>query len=60
MIAAQESARDAKLQFTVIDTGDDGIPFAMTTSELAPVSVSEGTSKFVDTLLLPVATPMVL
>ena len=36
------------------------MPFAITTSELAPVSVPEGTSKFVDTVLLPVATPIVL
>jgi len=48
------------VQFTVIDTGADGIPFAITTSVLAPVSVPEGTSKFVDTVLVPVATPIVL
>jgi hypothetical protein len=41
-------------------TAVDGIPFATTTSELAPVSIPEGTSKLVDTVALPVATPMVL
>jgi hypothetical protein len=41
-------------------TGDDGIPFATTSRELAPVSIVAGTSKFVDTMADPVATPMVL
>lgn len=45
---------------TVIETGFDGIPFAITTSELAPVSMFEGTSKWVETLMLPVATAIVL
>ena len=47
-------------QFTVTDTGADGIPFAITTSVLAPVSAFDGTSKFVETVLFPVATPIVL
>jgi hypothetical protein len=45
---------------TVTATGLDGIPFATTTSELAPLSIFAGTSKWVETILLPVATPMVL
>ena len=49
-----------KRQFTITDTELDGIPFAITTNVLAPVSMPEGTSKFVDTVLLPVATPIVL
>ena len=45
---------------TVMETGDDGMPFAITTSELVPVSMFAGTSKLVETVVLPVATPMVL
>jgi hypothetical protein len=41
-------------------TAFDGIPFATTTSELAPVSIVAGTSKLVETMALPVATAMVL
>jgi hypothetical protein len=48
------------LQFTVMLTAADGIPFATTTSELAPVSIPEGTSNFVETSAVPVATPIVL
>jgi hypothetical protein len=58
VIRAKEAR--ATVQFTVMDTGLDGIPFAITTSVLAPVSMPEGTSKFVDTVLWPVATPIVL
>ena len=47
-------------QFTVIDTEADGIPLAITTSVLAPVSMPDGTSKLVETGVLPVATPIVL
>ena len=36
------------------------MPFAITNSSLAPVSIPAGTSKFVDTGVLPVATPIVL
>jgi hypothetical protein len=36
------------------------MPFAITTNVLAPVSIDAGTSKFVDTVAEPVATPMVL
>jgi hypothetical protein len=46
--------------FTVIDTAADGMPFATTSSALAPVSRFGGTSKFVDTGVLPVATPIML
>jgi hypothetical protein len=45
---------------TVTDTGADGMPLATTTSELAPVSVPDATSKLVETVALPVATPIVL
>jgi len=38
----------------------EGMPFAITNSELAPVSIPAGTSKFVDTIVLPVATAIVL
>ena len=41
-------------------TDVDGIPFATTSSVLAPVSIVLGTSKFVDTVAEPVATPIVL
>jgi hypothetical protein len=36
------------------------MPFAITTNVLAPVSIVDGTSKFVETVAVPVATPMVL
>src|SRR5271170_398463 len=45
----------ALLQFTVMATGSEGIPFATTTSELAPVSIPAGTSKLVKTMVEPVA-----
>jgi hypothetical protein len=45
---------------TATATGFDAIPLATTTSMLAPVSMPFGTSKFVDTIFLPVATPIVL
>src|ERR1700734_804899 len=38
----------------------EGMPFAITNNELGPVSIPAGTSKLVDTMVLPVATPMVL
>jgi hypothetical protein len=57
-VGAEKSS--AKFQFTVTDTAADGIPFAITTSVLAPVSAPLGTSKFVETVALPVATPIVL
>jgi len=41
-------------------TGADGIPLATISSELAPVSIVAGTSKFVETMADPVATPIVL
>ena len=44
----------------VTDTGVDAIPLAMTTSVAAPGSADVGTSKFVDTGVAPVATPIVL
>ena len=46
--------------FTVMLAGWEGIPFATTSSVLAPVSAPEGTSKLVDTIADPVATPIVL
>ena len=36
------------------------MPFATTNNWLSPVSAPAGTSKFVDTFLVPVATAMVL
>lgn len=48
------------LYCTVTATATEGMPFATTTNELAPVSIVAGTSKFVDTVAVPVATPMVL
>ena len=41
-------------------TGAEAMPLATTTSEPAPVSVTDGTSNEVDTGVLPVATPMLL
>ena len=46
--------------FTVIVTGSEGIPFATTCKVLLPVSAPAGTSKFVETVSPPVATPIVL
>src|SRR5437588_8209607 len=40
--------------------GDEAMPLATTTSVLAPVSAPAGTSKFVDTVAMPVATPIEL
>ena len=48
------------LYCTVTLTGADGMPLATTTRLLAPVSAVFGTSKLVDTIFVPVATPMVL
>src|SRR5437868_12643342 len=42
-------------EFTVTDTAAEGMPFAIATSELAPVSMCGGTSKFVETVFFPVA-----
>ena len=38
----------------------EGMPLAITKSVLPPVSIDEGTSKFVDTIVLPVEMPIVL
>jgi len=46
--------------FTVTETACEGIPFATTSSFPAPVSMPDGTSKLVETVVLPVATPIVL
>ena len=45
---------------TVILTAAEGMPFAITTNVLAPVSIVDGTSKFVETVAVPVATLIVL
>lgn len=45
---------------TVTLAAAEGMPFAITNNELAPVSIPAGTSKFVDTIVLPVATAIVL
>ena len=55
-VGVQESAPADTVTFT----GCDGIPFATTTSVLAPVPMVEGMSNSVDTVALPVATPIVL
>ena len=59
-IVAAESLRDRMFYCTVTLTGADGMPFATTTSWLGPVSIDDGTWKYVDTGVGPVATPMVL
>ncbi len=45
---------------TVTATPADAIPLATTYKVLVPVSAVEGTSKLVDTIVPPVAMPMVL
>jgi hypothetical protein len=40
--------------------GDEAMPLATTASVLAPVSAPVGTSKLVETVALPVATPIEL
>ena len=45
---------------TVTAIPADGMPFATTTRVLAPVSIDDGTSKLVETIVLPVAMPIVL
>ena len=47
-------------QLIVTATAAEGIPFATTTRVLAPVSIPAGTSNFVETAFVPVATPIVL
>ena len=54
------SSNSCQSQFTVIVTALDGIPLATTSKVLLPVSAVAGTSKFVVTFVLPVATPIVL
>lgn len=44
----------------VTATAAEGMPFATTNKSLAPVSIPAGTSKFVETRVPPVATPIVL
>ena len=45
---------------TVTATAGEGMPLATAWIVLAPASIYAGTSKFVDTGVLPVATPMLL
>src|ERR1017187_7303917 len=59
-IMTQVRSRPSTDQFTVTLTAGDGMPFATTSSELAPVSIVAGTSNLVETIALPVATPIVL
>jgi hypothetical protein len=47
-------------QFTVVLSGVEAMPLSTTASELAPVSAVAGTSNNVETIVLPVATPMLL
>jgi hypothetical protein len=44
----------------VTTTPAEGIPLATTKTVLAPVSMLEGTSKLVETIVLPVERPIVL
>ena len=48
------------VQFTVTANGVEPIPLATTCKVLAPVSIEAGTSTCVETVALPVATPIVL
>src|SRR5437016_396113 len=58
--AANHSTASAFCYCTVTETDVDGMPFATTTRELAPVCIFAGTSKLVEMLRLPVATPIEL
>lgn len=58
--ALEGVAPASRSYFIVTLTGFDAMPFAMTTSVLAPVSIFAGTSKLVETGSEPVATPIVL
>jgi len=53
-----ELENDAQLMVTATEA--EGMPFATTTSVLAPNSMFAGTSNLALTRVLPVATPMVL
>jgi len=59
-----EIGRFGRLAWPVYRTstkyGDDGMPFATTNNWLSPVSAFAGTSKFVETFLVPVAIAIVL
>ncbi len=59
-VAGQLKAAAARRQFTVTLIGFEAMPFATTASELGPVSIEAGTSKLVETIFDPVATPIVL
>ena len=50
----------APIYCTVTLTTEDGMPFDTTCKVRAPVSIVVGTSKCVETLAVPVATPMLL
>ena len=58
--AHQFTKNRERTQFTVTLSGADAMPLATTASELAPLSVPAGTSNWVETMALPVATPMLL
>ena len=59
-VLAQDDARISNRYCTVIATGFDAIPFATTYNLLAPVSIPDGTSKFVNVGVFLVCTPIVL
>jgi hypothetical protein len=60
MLYKENHAGPTCFYFRVTLTGFDGMPFATTTSVLAPVAAPVGTSKLVETVVDPVATPIVL
>ena len=53
-------AANAAPRTTVMGIGTDGMPLATTSSLLSPISRSVGTSKKVETMAAPVATPIEL
>jgi hypothetical protein len=55
-----EDYHNYRLQLIVTATGFDGIPFATTSSSLAPVWMVDGISNSVETVADPVATAIVL
>jgi hypothetical protein len=60
LAAGAGQRRRRLLPETVTETACDAIPFATTTSLPEPDAMPLGTSKFVETVALPVATPIVL
>jgi hypothetical protein len=59
-VGLAESEKPEVAPAIVTATPAEGIPLAITKIVLVPVSMLEGTSKFVETIVLPVAMPIVL